>query len=117
MNIRVSRWWLLTTLAAFTLPVPPASAEIVTTDKLEAGAPVDAERARIKTFLERATVAEKLQAMGVDSVSAADRVDAMDAEEIHALARNIDSLPAGGNFTTSEIIVFVLLAILIIAII
>lgn len=116
MNTRVSRRWLIVALAALTM-LPPARADIVATDQLAAPAPVDAERARVKTFLERATVTEKLQAMGVDTLSVADRVDAMDAEEIHMLAKSIDSLPAGGDFTTTEIIVIVLLAILLIAII
>lgn len=116
MNIRVSRRWLLTTLAAFTMLLPPARADIVATDQLEAPAPVDAERAKVKTFLERATVTEKLQAMGVDSINAADRVDAMSAEEIHMLAQNIDSLPAGGDFSTTEIVVIVLLVVLLVII-
>lgn len=117
MNTRVSRRWLLTTLAAFTMLLPPARADIVTTDQLEATAPVDAERAKVKAFLERATVVDKLQAMGVKSIDVEDRVDAMNAEEIHMLAKNIDSLPAGGDFTTTEIIVIVLLVVLLIIII
>lgn len=110
---RASRRWLLTALAVTIALPPPAMADIVSTDQLAAPAQLEAERAQVKAFLERATVIEKMQALGVDSGDVAGRIDAMSHEEIHTLARNINSAPAGGEFTTTEIIVIVLLAILV----
>lgn len=100
-------------LAAFTLQVPPSMAEIVGTDEVAAPSPADAERAKVQAFLERATVTEKMQAMGLNALSAKDRVAAMNQEEVHALAQRIDALPAGGEFTTTEIIIIVLAVILV----
>ena len=105
--------WLVATFAALALQLPQARADIVTTDQLVAPTPADAERAKVQAFLERATVVEKLQALGVDSSATADRVGAMSQEEIHLLAKSIDALPAGGDLSNTEIILIVLVAILV----
>lgn len=103
----------LAAFAAFTLVPPPAAAEIVGTDEISAPSPVDAERAKVEAFLEQATVVEKLKTMGVDGLSAKDRVAAMSQEEVHVLAQRIDALPAGGNFSNSDIVIILLVAILV----
>lgn len=101
--------------AALMLQLPPAEAEIVGTEALAAPAPADAERARVQAFIERATVAQRLQALGVDGIAAGDRVAAMSQEEVHSLAQRIDALPAGGNFSNSDIVI-ILLAVILLAI-
>lgn len=112
------RLWLIALVAALAaLASPPlARAEIVTTDEIAATAPADAERAKVQAFQERATVGEKLQALGVDSLTAKERVNAMSQEEVHALAQKIDALPAGGNLSGTDIII-ILLAVILLAII
>lgn len=108
--------WLLAVLAAcaaLTVATPPAMAEIVGTDTVAAPAPADVERAKVQAFIEQATVVDKLKAMGVDALSAKDRVAAMSQEEVHALAQRIDALPAGGNFGSTDIIIILLVAILV----
>lgn len=102
----------LAALAAFTLLPLPAAAEIVGTDEITAPSPADAERAKVQTFLEQATVVDKLKAMGVDGLSAKDRVAAMSQEEVHALAQRIEALPAGGDFSNSDLVIILLVAIL-----
>lgn len=72
------------------------------------------DRAKVRQFLDRATVTEKLKAMGVDALNANSRVDALTDEEVHALAQRIDAMPAGGNFSQNEIIIILLVALLII---
>lgn len=112
------RRWLLSiiaALAAFTLQLPSAMAEVVTTEEVTAPSPADAERAKVQAFLERASVVEKLQAMGVGGIAAEDRVAAMSQEEIHALAQRIDALPAGGEFTNTETIIIIVLAVILVA--
>lgn len=76
-----------------------------------------ADRAKVQQFLERATVKERLQAMGVNGVMAAERVAAMDQQEIHSLAQRIDALPAGGNISTQEWMLIVLVAILLVVVV
>lgn len=93
-----------------------ARAEIVTTDQLTAQHNTEADRAKIESFLDRASVKEKIQAMGIDGLAAQDRVAALNDQEVHALAERIDSLPSGGNiggFTNEQIIIVVLLLILV----
>ncbi|HYA77022.1 MAG TPA: PA2779 family protein [Burkholderiaceae bacterium] len=101
-----------------TLTVTPmvANAGIVSTDQLTAQSSIDAERAQVQAFLDRASAAGKLQALGVNGVDAQTRVSALSDTEVHALAEKIDSLPAGGDigsFTNEQIIIIVLLLILV----
>lgn len=94
-----------------------ATAEIVTTDQIAAQRGTDAERAKIEAFLDRASVADQLQALGVDALNAKKRLSALSDDEVHELAGKIDSLPAGGNiggFTDQQIIIILLLLILVV---
>lgn len=115
---KISARLLPTALLALTVGfhTPLARAEMVTTPEAATQESTDAERAKVQQFLEQATVKERLQAMGVDGVFAADRVAALDQQEIHALAQRIDAMPAGGNLSTHELILVVLIAILVVII-
>lgn len=75
------------------LGMPPASAEIVSTDEIYAGN----ERDRVRNFLDRADVRAQMQTLGVDADAARARVDALTDEEVTRLAGRIDQLPAGGD--------------------
>ena len=84
----------------------PASAGIIATDQVAASA----ERDRVKSFLDRAEVRERLQALGVDAAAARARVDALSDQEIATLAGEMDRLPAGGgDVLTVALIVFLVL--------
>jgi len=98
---------------------PLAHAEIVTTDELTAQHNADAERAKIQSFLDRASVKDKIQAMGIDGLAAEDRVAALSDPDVHALAERIDSLPTGGEFAgfSNEQLVIILLLCILVAII
>ena len=85
----------------------PASADMVSTEQLQAGG----ERDRIKTFLEREEVRDQLQSMGVDADAARARVDALTDEEAHNLAGRIDALPAGGEIIGVLFAVFIILLV------
>jgi hypothetical protein len=103
--------------ATLCLQAPLTQAAIVTTDQLTAQHDRDAERARINDFLNRASVRNKMQAMGVDGLSASQRVAAMGDQEVHEIAGRIDALPAGGGaggFTNDQIIIILLVAILVV---
>ncbi len=106
-------------LLATTVLLQPlaAKAEIVSTEQLTARHNVEAERARVQAFVDRAGAAGKLRALGVDSAFAKERIDALSDAEVHALASKIDALPAGGNFagfTDEQIIIVLLLIILVV---
>jgi len=71
------------------------------------------DRAKVQNFVDRATVKERLQAMGVSGIVAKDRVGAMTEEEVHALAQRIDAMPAGGALSNNDLILILLIAILV----
>jgi len=63
--------------------------------------------------MSRADAERSLKALGVDAESAKQRVDALTDAEVISLADKIGSLPAGGNLSTNEIIIILLVAILV----
>jgi hypothetical protein len=86
----------------------PASAGIIATDQVAAGA----DRARLKSLLDRAEVREQMQALGVSPQAARDRVDALSDEEVVALANRLDQLPAGGSDVLAvALLVFLILLV------
>lgn len=79
------------------LPFQTIQAGMLGTDLAISAASVQAERAALQSLLGRTDVASQLQAMGLDQKVAKDRVAAMTDEEVHSLAGQIDSLPAGSR--------------------
>lgn len=92
---------------------PTAQAGMISTEEVVATQSVQADRDKIDDFLSRASVQEKMQAMGVQPASAKDRVDALTTEETATLAQRIDALPAGGALDTTDIVIILLIAILV----
>ena len=107
------RWLLAAIVTALAMPVPPVRADIVGTHELAGQSQAEADRAKVRSFLERASVRDRLQALGVEGVVAEDRVAALNEEEVHALAQRIDSMPAGGALGTTDIIIILLIVILV----
>ena len=86
----------------------PASAAIIATDQVAASA----ERDRVKSFLDRAEVQARMQALGVNPQAALARVDALSDDEVAALAGRLDQLPAGGtDILGALLLVFIILLI------
>ncbi len=112
-NASVSLWLL--PLVAIVMTGPPAvRAEMIGADQALARNQAEQDRAKVESFLDRSNVKERLQAMGVSGVVAKDRVASLSDEEVHALAQRIDSLPAGGRLSSSDIIIILLVAILVV---
>jgi len=86
----------------------PASAAIIATDQVAASA----ERDRVKSFLDRAEVQARMQALGVNPQAALARVDALSDDEVAALAGRLEQLPAGGtDIVSALLLVFIILLI------
>ncbi|AYC35103.1 hypothetical protein D3880_14930 [Pseudomonas cavernae] len=102
---------LLTCLTA-SLPLP-AEAAMVSTQEAVAAQMLQEDRDKVRDFLDRATVQEKMKVMGIDATLAKSRVDALTAQELASLAQRIDTLPAGGALSTMDIVIILLIAILI----
>ncbi len=75
-----------------------ANAGLIGADQAAAGT-MSAERAMVLATLDRGEVAAQLQAAGVDPRSARERVQSMTDAEVHALAQDIQTAPAGGVST------------------
>jgi hypothetical protein len=102
--------------AALCLQTSSVMADLVTTDKMAPQSQVEADKLKIETFVERAEVKERLQALGVVETMSRERVAAMTDEEVHALAQKIDTMPAGGRVHDSDLILVLLIVILILII-
>jgi hypothetical protein len=102
--------------AALCLSTTAVMADMVTSDQMAPQNQVEAEKIKIRTFMDRAEVMERLQAMGVAESMSKVRVDAMTSEEIHAMAQSIDSMPAGGRLHDSDLVVILLIILLILII-
>ena len=99
--------------AALALPFQSAQAELISTDEVASHARIQEERDKVRAFLSRADAQQNLVALGVESDLAKQRVDALTDAEVMNLAGKIDSLPAGGALSNSELILIVLIAILV----
>ena len=76
------------------LSVQTARAGLIGAEQTGASPP-SAERTLVLSTLDRAEVAAQLQAAGVDPRAARARVQALSEQEVQALARDIQSAPAG----------------------
>lgn len=98
---------LIVCITGLGMPLP-ATAGMVTTDRITA----NAERDRVTAMLERDEVRTQLQALGVDPGQVKARVDVLGDDEVAQLARQMETLPAGGNSIIGAL-VFVFLVLLI----
>jgi hypothetical protein len=96
-----------------------AQTSIVRADMIGAEAVMSAQsqaeqdRAKVQSFVDRATVKERLQAMGVSGLVAKDRVASLTEAEVHALAQRIDAMPAGGALSANDLLIVLLIALLV----
>jgi hypothetical protein len=104
---RVLASLLILCITGLGLPLP-ASAGLVTTDRVA----TSAQRDRVAAMLDREAVRTQLQALGVDPAQVKARVEALGDDEIAQLARDMDDLPAGGNSIIGAL-VFVFIVLLI----
>jgi hypothetical protein len=83
-------------LSMFMLSFQSAQAGMIGTDQAVSGT-AQIDRAMVIGALDRPEVVAQLQTMGLDASTAKQRVAAMTDEEVHTLAGNLDSLPAGAK--------------------
>ncbi|UVE19009.1 PA2779 family protein [Pseudomonas sp. LS44] len=91
----------------------PAQAAMIATGDVVAGQQAQADREKVRDFLNRATVQEQMKVMGVNAALAKSRVDSLTPKEVATLAQRVDSLPAGGALSTTDIVIILLVAILV----
>ncbi|MBI2381285.1 MAG: PA2779 family protein [Gammaproteobacteria bacterium] len=112
MKARLAKYCGIMGLAvALGLSLPSAQAVMIGTQEA-AATQAQVDRAKVSDFLNRASVQERLLAMGVSAPWAQVRAQALTDQEARLLAQRIDSLPAGGNLSTTEWILVGVIAIL-----
>jgi hypothetical protein len=99
---------LLVALMIWT-PYQFATAGMIGTDKVVTSS-AQADRATVLSFLTRGDVQNQLQAMGVDSANAQERVAAMSDDEVRTLAGRINSMPAGAMSDGGAILLSIIVA-------
>ena len=77
------------------LPVGPAHAGMISTDRVIQQDRVNSDRERVSAFIARDDVRKEFQKQGVNPDEAAARVAALSDAEIGQIADRLDSLPAG----------------------
>jgi hypothetical protein len=90
----ISRLLIISMLA---LPFQ-AQAGVIGTDQAISAA-TQSDREMLVSTIDRPEVTSQLQAMGLSTSTAKERIAAMTDEEVRTLAGNIDSLPAGAKIT------------------
>ena len=111
-GLHLSRALALAVALSLSAQAPIVQAEIVDTDALATPSQVELDRAKVQAFMDRATARERLEAMGISGLVAKDRVASLNEAEVHALAQRIDTMPAGGNLSNSDLVIILLVLVL-----
>ena len=93
---------------ALALAVPQAHAEMIR---------VDPDRERVDALLARPEAVKELERMGIPAEEARARIGAMTPEEVRSLAGRIDALPAGGQASTRDLLLVILVVLLVLILI
>jgi hypothetical protein len=92
-------------------------AKMVSTDQALGQVMAGQDRARAQAFLNRTDAQEKLQAMGIDAQVVKERVARLTDKEANELARQIDTLPAGGDISNRNLVAVLLIILLVVLLI
>ncbi len=87
-----------------------ANAGMIGADQAAAAGAPQTDRSMVMSVLDRAETTAQLQAQGIDPTLARQRVAAMTDQEVHALAQDIQTAPAGALSTAGWVAVVVIAA-------
>ena len=108
--IRVTSRILIVSTLMLGMPIQQANAEMIATSEI-GSAHSQIDRAHIEAFMQREDVQKQLQAMGVDSNIAKERVASLSDEEVSRIAGKLDQIPAGGDIIGVLFAVFIILLV------
>jgi len=92
--------FIINLLAISLIALPfSASSGIISTETSVSSYLDYSKKDKVKEFLNRNEVISKFQQLGLTSINAEDRVNAMTSEEIELVVNKIDSLPSGGYYS------------------
>lgn len=94
------------------VPLPAAQAGVIGTDAAVQSVQHQEAAERIRAFLARDDVRERLEANGIDPAEAQKRVSSLTPAEAQRLAGRLEKMPAGGNDLVGALLfIFVLLLV------
>ena len=97
------------------LPIVPAQAALVTTDRVVEAEALADDRTRVMAFMAREDVRAQLEALGIDPAEAARRAESLTEDEIRQIAGRLDEMPAGqdavGILAVTILVIFLVLLI------
>lgn len=110
MNIRT----LISSALSIALIVTtmPLHAEMIGTAQVLGTDARTAQVAHVQAFIGRDDVRSQMEALGVDSALAAERVAALTDSELQQLSSDIENLPAGGGVLGAVLVVLLILILL-----
>jgi hypothetical protein len=88
-----------------------ANAGMIGADQAAAATAAQTERGMVMNALDRAETVAQLQAQGIDPTMARQRVASMTDQEVHALAQDIQTAPAGAMSSGGWLAVVVVAAL------
>ncbi len=94
---RILTLFLAAVMMLTSLPIVPAHAALITTDRVVEAEALADDRARVMAFMTREDVRAQLEALGIDPAEAARRAESLTEDEIGQIAGRLDELPAGQN--------------------
>lgn len=109
--MRITSRILIASTLALGVPLQSVQAGVVGTDRVSATAGTQADRERIRSFLEREDVKKEMQQQGLDAANAKARVDALTDEEVKRVAGRLDQMPAGGDIIGVLFTIFIILLV------
>ncbi len=103
--------YILLTAFGFAGFTQTVQAAIIGTEQIQAANAAQQNHAKISAALNRPEVLAQLEQMGVSKADAQARVAALTDEEAATLAKQIDSLPAGGDVVGALLVIFFVLLV------
>jgi hypothetical protein len=83
-------------ISLLALSFQTAHAGMIGADQAQTAGAAQSERGMVMSVLDRSETSAQLQAQGIDPALARARVAAMTDQEVHALAQDMQTAPAGG---------------------
>lgn len=88
-----------------------ANAGMIGADQAAAAGAAQTERGMVMSVLDRAETTAQLQAQGIDPVLARERVAAMTDQEVHTLAQDMLTAPAGAISTAGWVAIVLVIGL------
>ena len=99
-------------VSILTLSFQTANAGLIGADQAAAASTAPTERTLLLGALDRTDVQAQLQVAGVDPLAARERVQSMTDQEVHAMAQDMQTAPAGAVSTWGWVAIVVVIGLI-----